>query len=90
MYRVEVLKRATNSIISTVNYIAEDNIFYANLVQEYIYKSINLLKDFPYLWTEKWIYRVIVEPKYKFKIVYRIKDNTIFVVWVYREQKSWK
>lgn len=91
MYKVKIQKRAIDSITKTIEYISTDNIFYANQVQEYIYKSIKLLEGFPFLWASienNW-YRKIVEPKYKFKIIYKIKWNIIYVVWVYREQKSW-
>lgn len=90
MYKLIMQKRAINSIIQTVEYIREDNPFYANQVQEYIKQSINLLSDYPLLWfsiNDK--NRAITEPKYKFKIVYRVKWNTIYIIWVYREQKSW-
>jgi hypothetical protein len=90
MYKLIMQKRAINSIIQTVEYIREDNPFYANQVQEYIKQSINLLSDYPLLWfsiNDK--NRAIIEPKYKFKIVYRVKWNTIYIIWVYREQKSW-
>lgn len=90
MYKVKVQKRAINSITNTVLYISEDNVFYANQVQEYIYKSIKLLESFPFLWADKWNwYRQIVESKYKFKIIYKIRHHTVYIVWVYREQKSW-
>jgi len=91
VFEIKIQKRAIDSITKTVKYISEDNIFYANQVQEYIYKSIKLLENFPLLWIlkESW-YRIIIEPKYKFKIVYRIKENIVYIVWVYREQKSWK
>lgn len=91
MYKIKVLKIAINSITSITKYITEDNIFYANKVQEYIYKSINLLKDFPFIWKEiDENHRIIIESHYKFKIVYKITWKTIFIVWVYREQNDWK
>jgi plasmid stabilization system protein ParE len=49
MYKLIIQKRALNSIIKTVEYIREDNPFYANQVQEYIKQSINLLSDYPLL-----------------------------------------
>ena len=90
MYKIKIQKRAINSITKTIEYISQDNIFYANQVQEYIYKSIKLLETFPFLWIQKDNYRVIIEPNYKFKIVYKIKNDTICIVWIYREQDSWK
>jgi len=91
VYKIKVNKNAIESITNIVKYISQDNIFYANQVQEYIFNSIKLLESFPFLWVEKinW-YRIIIESKYKFKIVYRINSRTIYIVWIYREQKSWK
>lgn len=90
MYKVKIQKRAINSITKTIEYISQDNIFYANQVQEYIYKSIKLLESFPFLWIQKDNYRIIIELNYKFKIVYKIKKDIICIVWIYREQNSWQ
>lgn len=90
MYKIKIQKRAINSITKTIEYISQDNIFYTNQVQEYIYKSIKLLETFPFLWVKKDDYRVIIEPNYKFKIVYKIRKDTICIVWIYREQDSWR
>jgi hypothetical protein len=89
MYKIKVQKRAIKSITKTVLYISNDNIFYANQVQDYIYKSIKLLEDFPFLWVDKWNwYRQIVEPKYKFKVIYKIYWTTIYVVCVLFRDRS--
>ncbi|NVP18149.1 hypothetical protein HUU51_05530 [Candidatus Gracilibacteria bacterium] len=53
--------------------------------------SINTVLEFPNIGTKiDDIYRKIVEPNYKFKIVYKIKKDTIYIVGIYREQNSWK
>lgn len=81
MYKIKVLNRAINSITSIVDYIAKDNVFYANQVQDYIYKSIRLLEEYPFIGTTiNETYRSVVESKYKFKIVYRINGKTVFIV----------
>lgn len=91
MYKIILSGRAINSIIKTIEYIAADNVFYANQVQEYLYKSINLLSDFPMLWSDIWQwYRKIIEPHYKFKIIYKVHKKNIVIVWVYREQMNWE
>jgi hypothetical protein len=91
MFKIKIQKRAIQSITKTIEFISQDNIFYSNQVQEFIYKSIKLLEEFPLLWTDIWNwYRKIVEPNYKFKIIYKIKKENIYVVWIYREQNSWK
>lgn len=91
MYKIKIFKVAIHSITSITKHIAEDNLFYANKVQEYIYKSIYLLKDFPFIWKEiDKNHRIIIESHYKFKIVYKITWKIIFIVWIYKEQKDWK
>jgi len=90
MYKLIIQKRAILNITKIVEYIREDNLFYANKVQEYIKQSISLLSDFPFLWTSiNSTHRKIVEPNYKFKIIYKIEWDIVYIVWVYREQKSW-
>jgi hypothetical protein len=70
-------------------YIAQDNQFYANKVLSKISESINLLLSFPFIWRNlDWKYRIIVEPNYKFKIVYRVEWDIIYIVSVFREQNS--
>lgn len=92
MSKVIVSTNAKKSILSIVNYISEDNLFYANKVQDYIKNSILLIWDFPNIWKilEDWIHRQIVEHKYTFKVIYRIKNETIYIVWIFREQENWK
>ncbi len=67
-----------------------DNLFYANEVLTKIDNSINIITEFPYIWKDlDWIKRLIVEPKYKFNIVYKIWKNTIYIVSIFREQDRW-
>ncbi len=68
MYKIKIQKRAIKSITKTIKYISQDSVFYANQVQEYIYKSIKLLEDFPFLWTDIWWYRkIIFKSKFDFR-----------------------
>ena len=91
MYNVKFFKRAKEQYINIWKYIAEDNLFYANEVLNKIDDSIETILQFPNIWTKiDNTYRKIVEPNYKFKIVYRISKETINIVWIYREQNSWK
>lgn len=72
-------------------FIAQDNLFYANEVLDKIDNSIDIIVKFPFIWKEiDSQHRQIVEPKYKFKIVYKLKWEVIYIVWVYREQSDWK
>jgi len=91
MYNVKFFKKAKEQYINIWKYIAQDNLFYANKVLDKIDNSINTILEFPTIWTKvDDIYRKIVEPNYKFKIVYKIKKDIIYIVWIYREQDSWK
>ena len=90
MYKLKFFKKAKQQYINIWKYIAQDNLFYANEVLNRIDYSINTILEFPNIWTKiDDIYRKIVEPNYKFKIVYKIKIDTIYIVWIYREQNSW-
>ena len=90
MYKLKFFKKAKQQYINIWKYIAQDNLFYANEVLNRIDHSINTVLEFPNIWTKiDDIYRKIVEPNYKFKIVYKIKMDTIYIVWIYREQNSW-
>ncbi len=90
MFKIKFHKKAKYQYLEIWKFIAQDNLFYANEVLNKIDNSIEILKSFPYIWKEiNEKYRQIVEPKYKFKIVYKVKWNNIYIVWVYREQKYW-
>ncbi len=90
MYKVEILPEAIEDILQIVNYIGEDNVYYANKVKSHIKKTILLLSSFPYLWIEiDNIHRKIIESKYRYKIVYRIENNYVYIVSVFREQNKW-
>ena len=91
MHSVKFLKKAKEQYINIWKYIAQDNLFYANEVLDKIDHSIDTILKFPNIWTRiDDIYSKIVEPNYKFKIVYKIKKDTICIVWIYREQNTWK
>lgn len=90
MFKIKLLDDAKIDYNSIWDFIANDNLFYANEVLNKINKSIFLLKDFPYIWRDlDGKYRQIVEPKYKFKIVYKVGKNIIYIVSIFREQDRW-
>ncbi len=90
MYKIEFYDEANFDYDSIWNYIAQDNLFYANEVLNKIDKSIDILIDFPFIWKDiDWIHRQIVEPNYKFKIVYKLIKKTIFIISIFREQDKW-
>ena len=91
MHKLKFFKKATQQYINIWKYIAQDNLFYANEVLNKIDYCINTILEFPNIGTKiDDIYRKIVEPNYKFKIVYKIKIDTIYIIWIYREQNSWE
>ena len=91
MFKVIFYKKAKIQYLSIWEYIAQDNLFYANEVLSKIDKSIEILKIYPFIWRElSNIYRAIIEPKYKFKIVYRVNNNTIYIVSVFKYKNSWE
>ena len=52
MYTIEVTPEAKDEIWEIVSFIFSDNPFYANQVLDYIYNSVKLLIEYPYVWTE--------------------------------------
>ncbi len=91
MLRVEFSKKASLEYIKIWEFIAIDNLFYANEVLNKIDSSIDTILLFPFIWKEvdSWI-RIIVEPTYKFKIVYEVKTDYIYILSVFKYRNSWK
>ena len=90
MYRIIITDDALENLVSISEYIALDNLFYAKKVEVDILKSIKFLESFPLIWKqiELWIYQII-NPKYKFKIVYKINGNILLILAIFREQENW-
>ena len=91
MFKIEFYQKAKEQYSQIGQYIAEDNLFYANEVLNKIDSSIETISTFPFIWVEiKKGMRRIVEPTYKFKIVYQIKWNTIYIVSIFKYQNIWE
>ena len=91
MYKIKILRKAENNLIETFNYISLDNTNYAKIVLDSIKKSINYLSKYPFLWKKiDDNLRQIVEPKYKFKIIYKVSKNIIYIVAVFKNKNSWE
>jgi plasmid stabilization system protein ParE len=90
MHKIIITDDALENLADIWNYIALDNLFYAQKVNNDILQSINILETFPYIWKEfeSWLYQ-IVNPKYKFKIVYQVEEKMILVLAIFREQDNW-
>lgn len=91
MLRVEFSKKANLEYFEIWEYIAQDNLFYSNEVLNRIDNSINTILEFPFIWKEidSWI-RMIIEPTYRFKIVYEIRKNYIYILSVFKYKNSWE
>ena len=84
MYKLIFTKKVENDFIEITNFIAQDNPIYA-------IKTIDLLLIFPLVWKEiDEILREIVEPNYKYKIVYQINKNYIIILSVIKYKNSWE
>ena len=91
MFKIKFYRKAKEQYIQIWKYISKDNLFYANEVLNKIDSSINIILEFPYIWVEitKW-YRRIIEPTYKYKIVYKIELETIYIVAIFKYQNLWE
>jgi len=91
MLKVEFSNEADFEYIQIWQYIAEDNLFYANEVLNKIDSSIDTICLFPFIWRDMWNgLKLIVEPKYKYKIVYRLKKDYIYIVSVFKYKNVWE
>ncbi|MDP2090888.1 MAG: type II toxin-antitoxin system RelE/ParE family toxin [Candidatus Gracilibacteria bacterium] len=90
MFNVEFSNEANLEYISIGEYIAKDNLFFANEVLNRIDSSIETILMFPMIGKEidKGI-RMIVEPIYKYKIVYEVRIDTIYVLSIFKYKNTW-
>jgi len=87
MYNILYTPEAESNIESVFDYISDDNTFYAAKVITSIKNTIDILKIFPM--SGKNIdssNRFIVETKYKYKIIYSIKWNNIYILTIFKYQ----
>ena len=91
MFKVEYSKKVIQDFEWISSFISLDNPVYSIKTINSILSTIDLLKDFPFLWKEIDInLRELVEKKYKYKIIYEIKDKKIIILSVYKNKNSWK
>ncbi len=87
MLNLEFQELADENLDFIFSYIADDNYQMAVKVIEKINNTIQLLKRFPYLWKQNfWSIREIVESKYKFRILYKIKWNTVYIISIFKNK----
>lgn len=73
MYKIIISPKAETLLKEISAYIAQDNLYYSNLVLKEIAKSIDTLKNFPLIGRElEAPIRQIVNPRYKFKVIYQV------------------
>jgi len=91
MYKIIFYNDAFLNYHEIWQYIAQDNLYYANEVLDKIDSSIDKIIMFPFIWEEieSWIRR-IVEPKYKFKIVYEVKWKIIYIISIFKYKNIWE
>jgi plasmid stabilization system protein ParE len=87
MLKVLFSDEAENQYYQIWEYIAQNNLYYANEVLNKIDSSIDIIIEFPFIWNEIWKWlRRIVEPRYKYKIVYKIKKHILYIVSIFKYQ----
>jgi len=90
MYNIKFYKKASQDYINIWEYIWKDNLFYSNKVLKNIDETIETILLYPKIWREiNFKYRFIVEYEYKYKIVYKIKKDTIYIVSIFKYQNIW-
>lgn len=90
MFRIVYSKKVVNDLKWISMFISLDNPVYSIKTIASILKTIDLLNDFPFLWKEIDInLRELVENKYKYKIVYEIKNKKIIILSVCKFKNKW-
>ncbi len=86
MYKVIFLDKAIKNLQEISSYISLDNAFQAKKVLDSIYSSIEYLEVFPYLWKERkdWLREIV--SKHKYRIFYKVKENSIIIVSIFKYQ----
>lgn len=85
MHNLKFLRSAKKDIFEIVNFISLDNPYQAKLIISSLSKTIDYLTLFPLLWKElKDWYREIVDKTYKYRIVYMVKDENIYIYSIFK------
>ncbi len=84
MYNMILYKTAIIDLKQISAYMSLNNPFLAKKVLDDIYASIEYLKEFPYLWKERkdWLRELVI--KYKFRVFYKIKHETVYIVSIFK------
>ena len=85
MYKIYYTRESEENLAEIFMYILEDNSFYAAKVINSIKSTIDILKLFPLSWKSiDKDNRMIVESNHKYKIVYKLKDDVVYIVAVFK------
>ena len=91
MYNILYTPKSEDNLKEIFKYISNDNKFYAAKVIYSIKDTIDILKIFPLAWKDIDLeFKMIVESKYKYKIVYHIKWNDIYILSIFKYKNSWE
>lgn len=91
MLRIIYTPQFKLDLIEINQYISSDNVYYSLKVLENISNTINLLLIFPKIWKKiDDIHYMIIEKNYKYKIVYKIKNTDIIIMWVFKYKNNWQ
>ena len=89
MYKIIYKPSSLSDLNEIFYYISQDNFQIATKVQETIFNFINNLALFPMLWKQNWnnfLLREVIEPAFKYRIIYKIEDDTVFILWVFKNK----
>jgi plasmid stabilization system protein ParE len=83
MYKLIYTQDFSNELRQIEQYIAVDNPLSALLAVRSILSSVLLLQKFPGIWKQySTSFRMLVENQYKYRIIYRIEERNIYLMWV--------
>lgn len=89
MLNLEFQELADIDLDFIFHFIADQDRLMAVKVIQKIYKTISNLKTFPYMGKiNSFGLREIVEPKYKFRIIYEVNWDTIFIVSIFKNKNT--
>ena len=89
MHKIIYSNISKNDLNEIFLFISENSINNAEKVIHSIMKSINDLVIFPKLWKDIWWdLRLIINPRYRFKIIYQIFNQDIFIVNIYKNKND--
>ena len=91
MYKIFYTPKSEENLIDIFKYISDDNKFYAAKVIYSIKNTIEILKIFPSVWKNIDLKtKMIIDSKYKYKIINSIKWNNIYILSIFKYKDTWE